>query len=113
MNNLDEIKPGVGYWVLMKNPSSLVVRGIRTTAPVSLYAEWNFIGFNLLNAQPLPEALSSIAGNYESVWMYDAMDGEWKKYNVEWPDILNNLTEIEPGKGCWIRMYQPDTLVTQ
>ena len=113
MNNLHEVKPGVAYWVMMKHPSSLVVQGIRTAVPVSLYAGRNLIGFSSLTAQILPEALSSIAGSYESVWMYDAVDGRWKKYYVNGPNPLNDLTKMEPGKGYWINMYQSDTLIIQ
>ena len=73
----------------------------------------NYKAYNSLTVQTLPEALSSIAGSYESVWMYDAVDDRWKKYYVDGPNPLSDLTKMEPGKGYWINMYQSDTLIIQ
>ena len=57
----------------------------------------------MAKGKPLDEALSSIAGSYESVWTYNAAISEWERYVVNGPPSLNNLKTMAPGKGYWIR----------
>ncbi|MFC1719099.1 hypothetical protein ACFL6S_35935 [Candidatus Poribacteria bacterium] len=111
LSNLDEVKSGAGYWVMMDTPSSLSIQGERSAISIPLDTGWNLIGYDSLTTKTLEEALSSIAGNYESVWTYDAVYGEWKRYVVDAQDPLNDLEIIEPGKGYWINMSQPGMLI--
>ena len=60
----------------------------------------------------MPSALSSIEGNYNIVFEYDASDvgHEWKSYTPERPAFLNTLTELKPEFGYWIKMDNSDSL---
>lgn len=113
LNNLDEVKPEMGYWVMMKNPSFLIIQGERSATSIPLSAGWNLVGYDSMITQSLPEALSSIDGRYESVWTYNAAMGEWQGYSVDAPEFLNGLENMEPGRGYWIDMSQPGTLTIQ
>lgn len=64
---------------------------------------WNLISIPvLLTDNALDVALQSIEGQYESIWMYDSTESEWKRYIVNGPAFLNNLDAIDPGKSYWI-----------
>ncbi len=113
LSNLDEMKPGMGYWVMMDAPSSLSIQGERPAKAIPLNKGWNLVGYDSLVTKTLAEALSSIAGNYEAVWTYDAVYGEWQKYIVDAQDSPDDLKSMEPGRGYWINMSQPGTLIVQ
>jgi len=72
-------------------------------------------GWNLISipCQPpdvkLEKVLQSIAGNYQSVWMYDGVD--YRRYATDVPAGFNNLSTIEPGKGYWVYMLN-DSILT-
>jgi hypothetical protein len=72
--------------------------------PIPLKQGWNLVGYNCLTAQPIEEALSSIDGSYNSVWTYDSIDREWRKYIVDGPAFLNDLETMDPGKGYWVNV---------
>lgn len=111
LSNLNEVKPGAGYWVMMNAPSSLSIQGERLATSIPLDTGWNLVGYDSLTTKTLAEALSSIAGSYESVWTYDAVYGEWQSHSVDAQDSPNDLETMDPGKGYWINMSQPGTLI--
>jgi hypothetical protein len=111
-NDLTNIEPGKGYWIMMTSADILPVNGIKPTSTnIDLRTGWNLIGYNSLDIQPVADALSSISGNYSIVWAYNASDttDHWKKYD---PSVTfgNDLTIVEPGKGYWIMMTSDDIL---
>ena len=83
---------------------------------IDLTQGWNLIStpLSLVNGT-LPAPLSSIEGNYNVVFAYDANDvgNEWKSYNPARPGFLNTLTEITPELGYWIDMTSDDSLELQ
>jgi hypothetical protein len=108
LNDLTTIEPGKGYWINMKSDDTLSVSGSEpTTKSISLSAGWNLVGYNSLNSTSTTDAMSSVVGNWNSVWSYE--NGNWKRYDLNGPDFLNDLTIMEPGKGYWIDMKLSDT----
>ncbi len=83
---------------------------------IPLNTGWNLIStpLSLVNGT-LPAPLSSIEGNYNVVFAYDANDvgNEWKSYNPARPAFLNNLTALSPNLGYWIDMTSDDVLELQ
>ena len=73
---------------------------------IPLYEGWNLVRCPLSETRLITEALSSIEGKYDLVYAYDASDtaDPWKKYNVAAPSLLNDLTEMRPRYGHWIRV---------
>jgi hypothetical protein len=111
-NDLTDIEPGKGYWILMTSDDTLPITGtVPESTDINLKTGWNLIGYNSLDSQPITGALSSISGNYDIVWEYDASDAtdHWKKYDPSAP-FGNDLTDMEPGKGYWMMMNSDDTL---
>lgn len=79
---------------------------------IQLYAGWNMISL-----APYPKdtavlaQLSSIAGDYDAVQIYDSSDlaDPWKHY-VPGKPMGNDLTDIYPDFGIWIKMKKAAVL---
>lgn len=71
---------------------------------------WNLISLPMQPSNTDPEVvLSSIAGQYNSVWAYDPDTG-WSVYA---PGAPSDLEEMIPGKGYWLKMEVSGTLTIQ
>ena len=109
LNDLTDIDETVGFWIRCTETVTLTVSGsVPSSTDISLYTGWNLVGYPSQMTRPISEALASIEGKYDLVYAYDAWDVEdpWKKYNVAAPPFLNDLTEMGPGWGYWIRVSQ-------
>jgi PKD repeat protein len=108
LNDLTTIEPGKGYWIDIKFGDTLSVSGSEPTdKSIPLSAGWNLVGYKSLNSTSTTEAMNSVDGNWNSVWSYET--GNWKRYDLNGPSFLNDLTTMEPGKGYWIDMKSSDT----
>jgi YVTN family beta-propeller protein len=79
-----------------------------TTIPLS--QGWNFIS---IPKQPpntsIDHVLSGVSTNVAIIWGRDNQGQSWLKYK---PSGSNNtLTALEPGKGYWVYMNNPDSLL--
>ena len=109
LNDLTEIDETMGLWIRATEPVTLTVSGsVPSSTDISLYTGWNLVGYPSETTRPITEALASIEGKYDLVYAYDAWDAEdpWKKYNTAAPPFLNDLTEMGPGWGYWIRVSE-------
>ena len=86
------------------------------TVDLSLHPGWNLISFNL---QPMSgtvpitrvhEVLAPIDGAYDAVLTYD---GGARSYYPSLPPELNDLKELDPYHGYWIRMTRAATLILE
>ncbi len=103
LNNLTAIEAGKGYWINMINAATLILAGGTIASdPVPLEPGWNLVGYNCMGELSRDDALLSIAGNYVSVWAYDAVSHQWERYIVGAPDFLNTLDSFDTWKGYWI-----------
>lgn len=102
LNNLNELKAGVGYWISMTEPGILMTQGAQPGTTIVLEPGWNLVGYNSQTAKPLVEAMSSISGKYNSVWTYDAHAGQWLRYVLTGQSFLNDLEFMQSGRGYWI-----------
>jgi hypothetical protein len=78
---------------------------------------WNNFGYLVLETQPLPEALASIAEDYTILYQYRAADGAWLVYDPVlaktdpvFAALVNTLHELQSGSGYWIHMTRAATL---
>lgn len=112
-NDLENLVPGQGYWIKMvsTSPDPLTVSGLPlASTQISLVSGWNLMGYPSTESQDISTALSGIAGKYEIVWAYNSSDtgDPWKRYMPGWVD--NDLDEMKPGSGYWIKMTEDATL---
>jgi len=110
-NTLQNIDRTMGFWIYMNSNETLTVVGqLPTTTSIPLYTGANLIGFPRSSAQPIADALSSIAGQYSKVFEYDAASSSWKSYDVSLPGWANTLQQMRPGYGYWIYVNNNCTL---
>jgi hypothetical protein len=94
-NDVVEIIHEKGYYIDMVNPDNLVVAGkVPTSTQIHLKAGWNLVGYPSLTTRTRDDALSSIFGNYNKVFFYNATKG--KEEAVGPSDIMS------PWLGYWI-----------
>ncbi|MCG2768192.1 MAG: hypothetical protein L6435_07395, partial [Anaerolineae bacterium] len=106
-NDLLTIDESKGLWLHTTSSVSWVLPSSTSPSPTTpLQAGWNLIGYPSLNAQPIGDALASIAGKYDLVFAYNAFDqaDPWKMYDPSAPPEANDLIVMAPGSGYWIRV---------
>lgn len=79
---------------------------------IGLAAGWNLIS---IRVQPtntgLEVVFADIIEYLDAIWAYDSSTQEWLKYVPDGPDFLNDLANVGPGWGYWIKMNQTATLI--
>jgi hypothetical protein len=113
---LKRLEPGSGYYVDMKVDDSLnFLSSNYTDLSVDFQTGWNmFSPPSGLNDYSLPTVLSSISGNYSTVYYYNAtkaLNGApdpWDWFHPLLPDS-SALKRLEPGSGYYINMNNEDT----
>ena len=87
------------------------------THSIPLEVGWNLISFNVHPENTeITTVLSSIAGNYDLIYAWDATgahstSGNWVKYAPPpAPPFANTLANLDETMGFWIRMTTADTL---
>jgi len=109
LNDLTEIDETMGLWIRVTEAVTLTIPGsVPSSTDISLYAGWNLVGYPSQTTRPVTEALANIDGSYDLVYAYDASDAAdpWKKYNTAAPSFLNDLTEMGPDRGYWMRVSE-------
>jgi len=113
LDDLTEIHSGKGYLIKLSAPTPLVVSGIRSTNDIALLDGWNLIACPADSPLPISEALSTIDGQYESVWEYTVAAG-WQVFlSQSAPDFLSNLEMMIPGRAYWVKMNHSAVLPFQ
>lgn len=108
-NSLDEVTKGQGYWVRVTNPTEIHTEGVALkpeTVAIPLVAapSWNLIGYPCQSTQAIEDALADIMPFLLQVKDIDGF------YDPTFPPVFNDLNELSPGKGYWIKVSQPLTL---
>jgi hypothetical protein len=89
---------------------------IQNLHSISLYTGWNLVSFNLHPTDTaITSVLSSISGNYDLVYAWDATgahssSGNWMMYDPDVPPFVNSLADLDETMGFWINMTSADTL---
>ena len=101
-NNLDEVVPGMGYWIKMKQPGTLIVQGTEPATAITLQAGLNVVGYSSDVSRAIADCVSSV--NCNGVWAYDVDQAAWLHYSPDAPAFLNSLNSMSPGSGYVIDM---------
>ena len=106
---LTTIQDGYGYWIHMIKPDNLFIVGSDFALPPAtppsypLDAGWNLVGFTpepTIGLEITSSYLSSLAGNYNRVYLYNNHSGQWTE----------NPASLLPGQAIWIYVTTPETL---
>src|SRR3990172_3750899 len=72
LNSLGAIHETMGFWLNMKAPDPLTVTGTEPgSTDISIFPDWNFIGYPASDARPVADVLAGIP--YNSAWAYDPL----------------------------------------
>jgi PKD repeat protein len=112
-NDLKTVDNTLGLWIKMTQVATLTVVGPPPAGgSIPLCEGWNLAGAPSLQTTPPVTLFSSIiAGCYSIVFAYKATDvaDVWKKYDPAAPAFSNDLKQVEPGMGLWIKATQACT----
>jgi len=105
-NGIGDWNPLDGYQIKMERADTLRIEGdlLPVEPPIPLVDNWNMVAYLPEAPMPAEEALASITEN-----LVIAKDG----YGRFWlPDYkFNNMPDLRPGQGYYLRVNRPDTLV--
>jgi len=104
LNDLTDIDQTMGFFAFMDEADTLSASGL---APLStdvplVGGRFNLIGYPARAARPVTEVLAGIA--FSIVCTYDSQDqaDPWKCFDPDVPPFLNDLAQMEPGRGYFI-----------
>ena len=107
LNTLKHLTESMGFWLHITDTATLNVSGeMPISTDISLYAGWNLVGYPSQEPRPLTEALASVLDQVELAYGYDASDpvSPWESYDPARPPFLNDLSELRPARGYWMRV---------
>lgn len=108
-NDLTDLNVSLALWINMSAADTLELTGqVQSNPTISLCTGWNLVAYPSLQAENVSDALSSINGAYTLVRSYNASDSNdpWKTYDPSAPPFANDLIDMQPGVGYWIRATQ-------
>jgi len=116
-NKLETLDVTQGFWIRMTDADTLDVYGSAypSSTDITLYTEaggWNLVGFPAKEPATMPTPLSEISGSYTLVYGYRANDPNndpWELYDPAAPAYVNDMIEMVPGMGYWIKVTEAAT----
>jgi hypothetical protein len=101
----------MGFWIHMKNADTLeIVGSIPTSTNINLSVNaggWNLVGYPSMGNQSMPSVLTDhgVGTDFSLVYAYHANEtiDPWKLYDTSAPPFLNDLTQLSPGWGYWVK----------
>jgi len=111
-DSLTVLDETMGFWIHMTAADVLAVEGsVPTTTNISLSVNaggWNLVAYPSMSDQAMPGVLEvhGVGTDYSLVYAYHANDpaDPWKLYDRSAPPFLNDLAQLTPGWGYWIRV---------
>jgi len=111
-NTLDDLNEKMGFWIHMTAADTLDVTGkVPVNTEISLSTSgggWNLVAYPSGVNRPLPVALSNngVGSDFTIVYTYQANGSPdpWKLFDRTSPAWSNDLTELSPGWGYWIKV---------
>ena len=102
--------PGIGYFVNVTDAGIWEYEGTAyTSMTTSLSQGLNMVGWTNTSAA-LPDALSSISGNYTYVAHWNATSQSYEVYEPNAPAVFNDFATMERGEGYFIAATSSCTL---
>ncbi|CEG11669.1 hypothetical protein MSIBF_A1590003 [groundwater metagenome] len=104
--DLSNLEAGKGYWIKVKEDCNLTIDGLKVkSANISLEQGWNLIGPVTTTQDNI--SLDNLNVQYTDVFTYE---GKWiykSEYMNKW---FGDLSNLEAGKGYWIKVENNETI---
>ena len=95
--------PGIGYFVHVTTEGDWEYEGTAyTSMTASLSQGLNCVGWTNETGSALPDALSSIGGNYRYVARWDTSSQSYEVYLPGAPAVFNDFNTMDRGEGYFI-----------
>jgi hypothetical protein len=115
LNDLKYLDGLHGYWVkssaVTSETWSVSGNSIAVDTPIPLYSGWNLMAYLPTQVDSIEHALQSLNDQYSYVMGFDAAVGMPRSWDRARPDFLNDLDQLSPLFGYWIKMDDSQTLV--
>lgn len=114
-DSLTDLTEAMGFWIHMTTADTLdVVGSIPTVTNISLNTTaggWNLVGYPSASSLALPGAITSHDGTFNLAYSYHAEtpSDPWRLHDTGGPSWANDLTELGPGWGYWIKVTTGST----
>lgn len=114
-NTLTNINEAMGFWIHMTASDTLdVIGSVPTVTNIALNtgaAGWNLTGYPSSGSLALPAAITSHDGTFNLAYSYHAETpaDPWRLHDTGGPVWANDLTELGPGWGFWIKITTGST----
>ena len=93
--------------------TAVVSQTIGAVHTIPLQAGWNLVSFDLNPSSPLiTEVLSSIAGQFDLVYAWNAAAQNWRKYDATALPYANTLATLDAAMGFWIHITSTNPVLT-
>jgi predicted outer membrane repeat protein len=113
LNDLNSLDETLGFWIRMISDQTLTVSGrVLGSTSIILKSGWNLAGYPSAANGTLPDVLSAhgVGTDFSLVYAYHANDeSAWKLFDRTGNPLLNDLTELSPGWGYWIKASDDHT----
>lgn len=112
IQDLSTISVEDGYWINMENDDNFVFNGtLKFPRIIFLFQGWNLVGYPSNKTKLVNETFVDVLSNLDSVHMYNASDSadHWKVYSPNFEPSQNDLENMIPLYGYWVRMNANDT----
>jgi len=102
--DLEEMKPGRGYWIKMDQPGVLILQGTdpEETGIFLEGGKWNLVGYTSRKARSPEDCMGSAANAIDLIWECNPGMG-WSIYS---PGDYSDLQLMKPARGYWIKADQ-------
>jgi len=108
-NDLKQVTPQQGLWLRMTTTTTLSITG-RAAGNVTmpLCSGWNLVGYPKTQSSQPQTALAGLTGCLNLAFVYRVEDAAdpWKRYDPAAPSFANDLRDLLPGLGVWIKATQ-------
>lgn len=76
------------------------------TQKIVLQSGWNLISLQIGDVWTISDFAEAmdVSDNLCAIWGYDASQGSWTTWQANIPELANNLTTIEAGRGYWVKV---------
>ena len=112
-NTLSTLDETQGFWIKITTADTLEVSGSApTTSNIALKTGWNLVGYPKTGTLVLPDVFSlhGVGTDFTLVYAYHAAEADqWKKFDRTAEPYVNDLTQLAPDYGYWIKVGGPHT----
>ncbi len=109
---LEDIDRRYGYYIRLNASSIVEIDGVYINkTDIPLKQGWNMIGYPSNSTKDISTALSSITGKWTI--LFALYNNTWTMEDTKTPPFPWEIKNLTPGRGYWINISTPSTLIIE